>query len=432
MIFNISAGYSASRDLPAFTFVSPDANHTVYADFDPKRSDPSQNIWDDTKITKTQDATTGDWLIKFLVSGIFTITRLSSADRGVDIFVVGGGGAGTSYAGGGGGYVKTVKRVHLRLGNPYTITIGAGGNAPSAWNGAGSPGGQTAFGNVAVAEGGEGAPSPSHGGNGGSGGAGLGSSAITNRNKTGGQNGSKGLTSNANPNSAAPGEGSGEPTRAFGDPDGDLYSPGGGGSTSDGTNPTKGGFIGNADNTGAGANGWSSGRSGIAMMRNSRAATNKNLLAESRYPDTTPFYFQKGISSGNKWSASSTKGTVLIPANPNWQYKITKIAAGNSIPFKIAHSHGIMDTISLDSNPMVTNSKGIGFPGVPPVTSVYSYEPQLFNPYTFSESAAQNTEYVYETGDFAEYLVIELNQSSFSSNLEAFKIESVGPKPASS
>lgn len=429
MIFNISAGYSASRDLPAFTFVSPDANHTVYADFDPKRSDPSQNVWDNTKITKTQDNTTGDWLIKFLVSGIFTITRLSSADRGVDIFVVGGGGGGTSYAGGGGGYVKTVKRTHLRLGHPYTITIGAGGNLSSAWNTAGFPGGQTAFGNVAVAEGGEGAPSPSHGGNGGSGGAGLGNSETGNRSKTGGQNGSNGLTSNANPTSSAPGQGAGEPTRAFGDPDGDLYAPGGAGSRN-GTDSANGGFIGNADNTGGGGNERRAGYSGIAMMRNIRSSTNKNLLAESRYPDTTPFYFSRSV--GSTWATSNTKGTVLIPANPNWQYKITKIGSGNSIPFKIAYSQGIMDTVSLSPNAMVVNSKGIGFPGVPPVSSVYNYQPRLFAPYTFSESAAQNTEYVYETGDFAEYLVIELNQSSFSSHLEAFKIESIGPKPASS
>lgn len=92
------------------------------------------------------DDENGDWRIKFLTSGTFTL--LSPEILNIDVFLVGGGGgggaagyssskssAGYSYwynggGGGGGGYTKT-ENFLIRSAENYPISIGSGGNGGS-------------------------------------------------------------------------------------------------------------------------------------------------------------------------------------------------------------------------------------------------------------------------------------------------------------
>ena len=146
------------------------------------------------------NATTGDYRIKFTTSGVLTLK--SSLD--FDVFLVGGGGGGsTAYngCGGGGGRTKTHKNVKVNAGS-YTITVGAGGNV----NGKG--GTSSAFG--LNAEGGN-AGGSNRGGKGGSGGAcqcGV-----------GGSYGNSGRSINCNTGGGAGGSGAGldETTCEFGE-----------------------------------------------------------------------------------------------------------------------------------------------------------------------------------------------------------------------
>ena len=73
-----------------------------------------------------------NWRIKFLTSGIFNASKLSSKCY-IDAFAVGGGGSGStdSYCGGGGGgYTDTYKNILISPNTDYQVTIGAGGAIP--------------------------------------------------------------------------------------------------------------------------------------------------------------------------------------------------------------------------------------------------------------------------------------------------------------
>ena len=115
----------------------------------------------------------GNWRIKFLTSGTFTLTKPLCSNT-IDAFLVGGGAGGfnggnennfeSGGAGGGGGYTRTSKYVQITINTPYQIVIGSGGGVAS--NG----GSSSAFGFIA-----SGGYASSNGGNGGSGGGAGGS-----------------------------------------------------------------------------------------------------------------------------------------------------------------------------------------------------------------------------------------------------------------
>ena len=170
----------------------------------------------------------GNWRIKFLTSGNFT---LLNKNFDVDIFLVGGGGAGSSGnvngGGGGGGRTTTVKNYALNIKKSYPVTIGAG----SIYGSNPRKGGTTYFDSVSALGGSEGRYNldGSQGQGGGSGGSGGGG----NHGGAGGSNGGSGSFG-----SVKGGTGQGTTTREFGEATGDLYAGGGGGS---GTNGNYGG-----------------------------------------------------------------------------------------------------------------------------------------------------------------------------------------------
>ena len=190
----------------------------------------------------------GNWRIKFLTSGVLTFTKLGSASKGIDVFLVGGGGGNGNSANisdwcaaGGGGYTKTVKNLIVQKGVEYPIIVGAGGTRPTTSN-TQTRGGTTSAFNVSIEGGYSGKAF-----NGGDGGEG----SIY---------GSK------------PGKGQGTTTREFGESTGDLYASGGYYNANNGTNGEGNG----ADNTGNGAGGTNNnnkstvGGSGIVVIRNHR------------------------------------------------------------------------------------------------------------------------------------------------------------------
>lgn len=173
----------------------------------------------------------------------------------IDLFLVGGGGGGgaghtsdtTSRrrggGGGGGGYVKTVLNCPVAPRQEVSVIIGAGGaGAPdnNTSNGAGAGGTTSILGHSAA--GGRGGFSGKNGGSyvygtntgaggdGGSGGGGAGKQDTAAGN--GGSNGSDGYPGDDN----AGGVGSGQSTRAFGEPYGEFYGAGGGGGASGANN----------------------------------------------------------------------------------------------------------------------------------------------------------------------------------------------------
>ena len=221
----------------------------------------------DCKITDDSgneiSVTQGNWRIRFLTSGTLTFSALNGADKGIDVFCVGGGaggqrnedsGYGTMRPGGGGGYTTTTKKVSVKENTSYPVVVGAGG-AYSGYVSLGSygnNGGNTsAFG--CTANGGKAAYSDhgnAPGGNGGSGGGSSGGGA-------GGTNGGNGDGA-----SGSQGRGQGTTTKAFGESSGELFSNGGGG----GSNSASG--AANSGTGGGGAGG--SGGSGIVIIRNAR------------------------------------------------------------------------------------------------------------------------------------------------------------------
>ena len=156
--------------------------------------------------------------IRFLSDGILTVEN----DTLIDAFLVGGGASGARATdeyfmngspGGGGGYTKTAKKLLLRAGIRYTITIGVGGVNDDG-------GGTNAFG--VKADGGRMYRAPMANQttimpDGGSGGGGA--------DGNGGTNGGNGAGVSA-------GTGQGSTTRAFGEEDGELFSGGGAGGAS--------------------------------------------------------------------------------------------------------------------------------------------------------------------------------------------------------
>ena len=205
----------------------------------------------------------GNWKIRFLTSGIFTVTNMYGWDGIIDAFLVGGGGSGARSSdgggGGGGGYTKTSKKINLSPNNEYPIVIGGGG------------GNTTAFG-ITAKRGND--ASSIDGGDGGSGG---GSGVMD-----GGSDGSDGGSYASNYEG---GKGQGTSTREFGTSGATLYSGGGGGGPGGSTSPAKGGAGGGGDgsstkgdpgedNTGGGGGGGKSsggsGGSGIVVIRNAR------------------------------------------------------------------------------------------------------------------------------------------------------------------
>ena len=129
----------------------------------------------------------GNWRVKFLSTGVHTLTLIG--EKTIDVFLVGGGGAGggvynSSSTGGGGGYTKTQKNLQL-LSVSYELTIGAGGIVNAS--GIGGTGGVSKFviseSNIISVDGGKGggysywSSSSDYaygiGGNGGSGGGGI-------------------------------------------------------------------------------------------------------------------------------------------------------------------------------------------------------------------------------------------------------------------
>ncbi|MBN1778457.1 MAG: hypothetical protein JW811_10085 [Clostridiales bacterium] len=193
----------------------------------------------------------GNWRIKFLTSGTFT---LLDGNRAVDLFIVGGGG------GGGGGYVFNASNVPLTANTGYSVIIGAGGAGRSGSNGDGVSGG-TSSGFGQSAGGGQGGTGYDHdGGNGGSGGGGS--------DCWGGGNGANGYSGGS---VNVGGSGAGATTKEFGDSAGDQYADGGYG-YSHGTGTDPGGLW--EDNSGRGGNGGytvgyeaSDGNSGIVIIR---------------------------------------------------------------------------------------------------------------------------------------------------------------------
>lgn len=93
---------------------------------------------------------TGDWELKLLTSGYFTMTEPGACGGIIDVFLLGGGGGGgtgNSYGGGGGGaggYITNVESVQLTKGASNEVSIGAGGAAGA------SGGTTTAFNNTAI------------------------------------------------------------------------------------------------------------------------------------------------------------------------------------------------------------------------------------------------------------------------------------------
>lgn len=199
----------------------------------------------------------GNWKFRFLTSGTLTITKMNSFDGYVDMFLVGGaGGGGTAntYGGSGGGRTTTVKHVLLKVGVPYQITIGAGGEVDK--NG----GYTTIIGDTINKEAVGGyAPDINDGGWGGSGGA-----AGWTGDETPGKPGVDG-SDGTDGSYWKGGEGQHTTTREFGEPTGKLYSTGGESSRSGNT-------AAGAPNTGDGSGANKRGGSGILVLRNSRAA----------------------------------------------------------------------------------------------------------------------------------------------------------------
>lgn len=104
-----------------------------------------------------------NWRIEFYRSGTLTFTKLGSAAKGVDAFILGGGGAGAKSRGaepssggaapGGGGYYQTVNSIYLREGLGFSVIIGAGATTVGMNGGDSSMGETTVNGGGAAAAG---------------------------------------------------------------------------------------------------------------------------------------------------------------------------------------------------------------------------------------------------------------------------------------
>lgn len=185
----------------------------------------------------------GSWVIVLKTTGDLQFSNFAGASK-LDIFAVGGGGAGSAVGagGGGGGYTSTVKNVNAVLNTTYGVTVGAGGSAgnyavtPRVEPQAGGASSVVLNGSTIISANG-GQPGSftgsgmGIGGDGGSGGSGLCSPLFC---PVGGSDGSNGYAYNSSTQgsdgaSQYAGHGQGTTTRAFGDPDGEIYAGGGAG-----------------------------------------------------------------------------------------------------------------------------------------------------------------------------------------------------------
>lgn len=209
----------------------------------------------------------GNWRVKFLSSG--TLVFKSGANKvkdGIDVFLVGGGGNADRQAfygdppcgHGGGGYTLTKKSISITPREEYTITVGGTRQESSAFGFKAAPGYSGTTGHTDDHY-------WAHGGNGGSGGAasayGKGSGGIDGNDGSPADSAYKGLGQR---NKKGPNDETGS-TREFGEPDGKLYSRGGGASTPNEANSGNGGYWG----TSSTFNGFY-GCSGIVIIRNHR------------------------------------------------------------------------------------------------------------------------------------------------------------------
>ena len=217
---------------------------------------------DDTTISNVGNYI-GDWKIRFLTSGTLNISALCGAADGIDIFAVGGGGGGgggssAAGSGGGGGYTTNAYNQTIAANTDYIITVGSGGTGGNGTNG--TAGGESSFGNLASALGGNGGISNTPSAKGGAGGSGGGSSSKTAADNKGGSNGGNG---------GGGARGQGTTTYEFENSSLKLYAGGGAGSAEFATNG-KGGAGGGGN--GAYSNGQAkSGGSGIVIIRNARS-----------------------------------------------------------------------------------------------------------------------------------------------------------------
>lgn len=222
-----------------------------------------------------------DGVIEFRSSGTFVPAR----DYVIDTFHVGGGAGGATNSlaagagGGGSGYTKTQRKVTIKKGQQYILTIGQGGSGGAkGTTSTGSDGGTTSgfinsSGAIISAKGGK-APSVWYtGGNGGSGG---GSGSNPNASTAGGAGGTNGGDGqNAYPHQSYGGTGQGTNTYEFGEVStspSKLYAGGGGGgnyytyTSAVASGGARGGGNGNGDNgkanTGGGGGGGKGNTSG--------------------------------------------------------------------------------------------------------------------------------------------------------------------------
>lgn len=236
MIFNMVGGGGVDAGLPKFTYTG------------------NYQLVDDGKSNGRQN-----WRLKLLTSGTLTFTRSPGT---LDVFLVGAGGGGYYGGGGGGRTLTTTKEVSVNTG--YAVVIGAGSKSAN--------GGTTTALGLSAAGGGK-----ANGKTGGAGGSGGGGFSGGNGGTNGGS-GSKGSEGQG-------GAGQGTTTREFGESTGQIYAGGGGGSGGKAGDNTAGAGQGSYSatlsngkaNTGGGgggvnysAGGFSSGGSGIVILRNHR------------------------------------------------------------------------------------------------------------------------------------------------------------------
>ena len=194
-------------------------------------------VYDPASIKKASVTTGVMQLITITGTQNYTIPEGFSI---LDIFCLGGGGGGAQSrkypydrsaiggGGGGGGYTITVFNIAVSAGQVINCFVGAGGNSNN--NGGGTSVWRDGV-SLCNADGGYSGQSPnSDNANGGAGGSGGGGGCFDNTSGYGGSDGNPGGGwSGTTGGSSSGGAGQGRTTRAFGEPQGTLYSSGGSG-----------------------------------------------------------------------------------------------------------------------------------------------------------------------------------------------------------
>lgn len=194
-------------------------------------------VYDPASIKKASVTTGVMQLITITGTQNYTIPEGFSI---LDIFCLGGGGGGAQSrkepydlsaiggGGGGGGYTITVFNIAVSAGQVINCFVGAGGNSNN--NGGGTSVWRDGV-SLCNADGGYSGQSPnSDNANGGAGGSGGGGGCFDNTSGYGGSDGNPGGGwSGTTGSSSSGGAGQGRTTRAFGEPQGTLYSGGGSG-----------------------------------------------------------------------------------------------------------------------------------------------------------------------------------------------------------